>query len=84
MKIFVLFGHRKEKYDGEYAPEALACMDEVGYDENPGYLCDEYDKMKNSGEFAALEIIPIVFSSNVLMNYLYPPKPPIQARIEEK
>ncbi len=35
MKLLVLFGQRKESYDGEHAPEALACWTEYDAEGNP-------------------------------------------------
>jgi hypothetical protein len=35
MKLHVLFGQRKQRYDGEFAPEALDCWDECSIDQNP-------------------------------------------------
>jgi hypothetical protein len=34
MDLFILFGQRKEAYDGEHAPEALLCWTEFDVDEN--------------------------------------------------
>lgn len=44
MILYVLFGQRKESYEGQYAPEVLACWDEFSADENPGgweQACEE-------------------------------------------
>jgi hypothetical protein len=34
MDLHILFGQRKESYDGEHAPEALVCWTEYDVDEN--------------------------------------------------
>ena len=34
MRIHVLFGQRKEDYDGQYAPEALLAWDEYSREDN--------------------------------------------------
>ena len=47
MKIICLFGQRIESYDGEYAPELLAAIDEYSDDENPDFMNDEEDKYNN-------------------------------------
>ena len=44
MDIICLFAQRKCAYEGQYAPELLAAMDEYGNDDNPDYLNDEQDK----------------------------------------
>lgn len=35
MDLHVLFMQRKERYEGQYGPEALVCWDEYCIDENP-------------------------------------------------
>jgi hypothetical protein len=35
MKIHVLFGQRRERYEGEHAPEILCAWDEWSIEENP-------------------------------------------------
>ncbi|SER93935.1 hypothetical protein SAMN04244573_04616 [Azotobacter beijerinckii] len=57
IKLFVLFGQRKCDYSGQYALEALACMDEIGHSDNPDYLEGEYAKHEQSGEFDRLSIV---------------------------
>ena len=61
MKIYVLFGQRKEDYPGQYAPEALDVMDEFGWDENSEYLLDKLDERSKDPEWIGLEIVPIEF-----------------------
>lgn len=34
MKLYIMFGQRKERYEYEYAPEALMVWDEYSIDEN--------------------------------------------------
>ena len=59
MKLFVLIGQRKCRYESEYAPEALAVMDQFGMDDNPDYMDIEYKKYQKSDEFSELAVIPI-------------------------
>jgi hypothetical protein len=35
MKLHILFGQRKEAYEGEHAPEPLLCWSEFEIDDNP-------------------------------------------------
>lgn len=72
MKLFVLFGQRKESYPGEYAPEALACMDECGMDDNPAYLEGEHQKYKDTNEFESLAVIPFEVDGAKVMEILRP------------
>ncbi len=40
MDFLILVGQRKERYEGEYLPEALQVIDANGNDENPDFLID--------------------------------------------
>ncbi|HUW89062.1 MAG TPA: hypothetical protein VMV43_00935, partial [Candidatus Nanopelagicaceae bacterium] len=62
MKIICLFGLRSCRYPGEYAPELLDAIDEIGDDDNPSFLNDREDKCQKSGEFAILKRIDINLS----------------------
>lgn len=79
MKIFVLMGQRKCRFDGEYAPEALACMDEFGDSENPDYLEGERLAAENSGDFDRLSVVTLNVNSDSIMATLYPERSPITA-----
>ena len=59
MKLYVLFAQREESYEGQYAPESLACMDGVGNDENPDYLFDEEEKAHANDEFVGVKVFEI-------------------------
>lgn len=72
MKLFVLFGQRKESYPGEYAPEALACIDECGMDENPAYIEGEHKKHRDSDEFEAIAVITLKVNGAKIMEILRP------------
>lgn len=61
MKLHILFGQRKQSYDGEHAPEALVCWTEYDRDENPdGFdkACEEAEA-KYGPEFSAFRIIDV-------------------------
>lgn len=81
MKIFILMGQRKENYPGEYAPEALACMDEVGQDDNPDYLEGEKAKADASGDFERTEIIALQADSRAIMKILRPAEQVVDASV---
>ncbi len=59
MKLHILFGQRKQSYEGEYAPEVLTCWDEYAVDENPeGYEADIAKMREKYGsEMSAMEVI---------------------------
>ncbi|HBO2935359.1 TPA: hypothetical protein L4R50_000355 [Pseudomonas aeruginosa] len=81
MKLFVLFGQRKCDYPGQYAMEALACMDENGNSDNPDYLEGELAKYKQSREFDRLSIVTLAVSEDSIKRVLYPEQKPIEASV---
>lgn len=72
MDLFVLMGQRTESYPGEYAPEALAVIDEVGDEDNPDYMRDELKKAKDSGDFENTVVIKVTVSGGEVMKLLRP------------
>lgn len=72
MKLHVLYGQRKCRYPGEYALEALACMDDVGNSDNPDYLEGELAKYEASDEFERLRVITLSLSESAVMGALFP------------
>lgn len=72
MTIECLFGQRICRYEGEYAPELLAAMDDVGYDENPDYLHDKEKEYRDSGEFSFLKRISIGVSQKEFDAVFFP------------
>lgn len=81
MKLFVLFGQRKCAYPGQYAMEALACIDENGESENPDYLEGEHAKYEQSGEFDRLSIVPLTVREQDVRRVLYPEQQEIVAAV---
>lgn len=81
MRLFVLFGQRKCDYPGQYALEALACMDEVGQSDNPDYLESEHTRYKDSDEFDRLSIVELSVSERDIRRVLYPEKQAIAASV---
>lgn len=81
MKLFVLFGQRKCDYPGQYALEALSCMDEVGQSDNPDYLEGEHARYEQSKEFERLAIIPLEVSEKDIRSVLYPEDQAIAATV---
>lgn len=81
MKLFVIYAQRKERYAGEYAPEVLAAIDEVGNDENPDYLISEKAKAVATGEFESVVLIPFEVNGAQIMARLRPSQKPLPATI---
>lgn len=71
-KLYILFGHRKERYDGQHSPEALAIMDEYGFEDNPDYLNDVLKEHIASGEFVSCIIVTTEISMDELLKLLHP------------
>lgn len=74
MKLHILFGQRKERYEGEHAPEALVCWDEYSVEEN-GEGFDEAcvaARKSNGGEeaFAAFRVIDVTVDGDKIRDML--------------
>jgi len=82
MRIFVLFGQRECDYPGQYAPEALECIDENGNSDNPDFLVDQKAKYENSGEFDSLAVVQLSLPGEAVDNALYPDLSPVKASVE--
>jgi len=81
MDLFVLIGQRKERYEGEYSPEALAVIDEYGDSENQDYMRDELHKQTQSGDFLALTVLHLNVSDDDVNNALFPAAKVISAKV---
>jgi hypothetical protein len=81
MKLHVLFAQRKCDYPGQYALEALACMDENALSVNPDYMQGEYRKYKQTGEFDRLGVVELSVSEKAVREALYPEQKPIPATV---
>lgn len=82
MKLHILFGHRKEDFPGEYAPEALEVADELTMDVNPTWMAEKVDKAKKDKTFASVVVVPIDIPMNEVMARLYPKSEPIKGTVE--
>ncbi len=83
MKVFVLFGQRECRYPGEFATEALVCMDECGNSENPDYLIEEQEKYEQSGDFDRLAVVCLEVKSSSIEAALYPERIAYPAEVVE-
>ncbi len=59
MEIICLFAQRNCRYDGEYAPELLAAIDEYGDDDNPEFIDEAKEKADKDNSFAFSKIMTI-------------------------
>lgn len=81
MRLYVLFGQRKERFPGEYKPEALAVMDEWGQSDNPEYLELKETEARDSGEFESVAVVAMEVDGAAVEGRLRPAKPVLQAQI---
>lgn len=72
MELLVLIGQRKQRYEGEYALEALAVIDDIGDSDNPDYMSDELTKHTKAEEFDALAVVRLNVSEKAIREVLYP------------
>lgn len=63
MKIYVLFGQRKEDYPEQCAPEALEVMDEFSYNENGEWLHEKQQEHEKNPDLVALRIVEVDLGS---------------------
>ena len=62
MDFLILVGQRKQRYEGEYLPEALEVIDANGNDENPDFLIDKRDEYERTEEFDSLAVVRVTIS----------------------
>ena len=72
MDFLILIGQRKQRYPGEYAPEALEVLDANGNDENPDFLIEKRDEYEASREFDALAVMTVRVPDAAVTAALYP------------
>ena len=71
MKLKVIFGQRIERYEGQYAPEALEIMTEYDYSDNPEWLHNKLKEYTSLEEFYSVEIVDIEIDDKKLNSILY-------------
>lgn len=81
MELLVLIGQRKQRYEGEYALEALAVIDDIGDSDNPDYMRDELTKHTKTAEFDALAVVRLDVNENAVRGVLYPAAKTLQATV---
>ncbi len=81
MIIYVLMGQRKENYPGEYAPEALACMDDEGQSVNPDYLASKKAEADETNDFESTVIVALEANTRAILSLLRPAATVIPAAV---
>lgn len=81
MIIYVLMGQRKENYPGEYAPEALACMDDEGQSINPDYLAGKKAEADETNDFENTVIVALEANTRSILSLLRPAAAVIPAAV---
>lgn len=66
MKIHALFGQRKCRYDGEYAPELLEACDQYTMEETPEWMEEKRTEHAKDSDIKELRMILIEISDVVI------------------
>lgn len=74
MKLHVLFGLRFQDYDGQYAPEALAVIDEFVHNECDVWIGERYHEHFATGDFESLRVVEIDIDRDDL-DMIFKPSP---------
>ena len=80
--LLVVMAQRKERYPGEFAPEALAVITEYGNDETPDYVQDELKKARADSELEAAAIFTITVDRAAIDKVLRPRGLPLKGVIK--
>lgn len=64
--IYGIFGLRKSRYEGEFAPELLDAIDDFSHKGNPEWLAEKLEKHKKDPDIEKVELIRIRFEEKYL------------------
>jgi len=81
MKLHILYAQRNERYPGEYAPEALAVIDENGMSDNPEYMAEKKASAIKTGEFESVVVVTLEVNGVKIMEALRPAASVIPAEV---
>lgn len=81
MKLHIIFGQRKCRYEGEYAPEALDIADEYTMDENPDWLAERLVKHRKDDSFQSVEVLIVRVPDKAIDDLLAPKSPEVDASV---
>ena len=79
MKIICLFAQEKCTYEGEYAPDLRAAIDEYGHSDNPDYINDEEEKLRQDSSIEFWSRIILVVDDKEFDRLFYPPSETLKA-----
>jgi len=79
--VYILFGQRTCRYEGEYAPEVIAAADEFCHEDNPDYLNGEKEKADATKEFDRTIIVKVDLPFDMVVQVVNPQPPTITGTI---
>jgi len=82
MKLYILFGQRECRYDGEFAPEALEVVDEYTMDENPEWFKEKKKEYRSNSFFSSVKEI-VVNVSEAEIDKILNGFPEVKGEIEQ-
>lgn len=82
--VYILFGQRTCRYEGEYAPEVIAAADEFCHEDNPDYLNGEKEKADKTKEFDRTIIVQVDLPFDTVVAVVNPKPPSITGTIQAK
>ena len=82
MMLHILFGHRKESYEGENAPEPLLCWSEFEVDDNPKGFNDAVLRtlQERASDFEVTRLILVHVDGDAILRILRDP-PVIEGKV---
>ena len=83
MKLYVLFGQPKERYEGEFAPEPCLCWSEFEADENPDGFEEACTQARQNKEFQAFVLTTVKVDSDAIRNLMLAPHSLGSAEVEK-
>ena len=83
MILKVIFAQRKCRYEGEYAPEALACITDAHDSDNPDYLETELAEARLDSSFASVKVIDLEVDDDAVEKILGDLHEPLKTEIKQ-
>ena len=79
MKIICLFAQEKCTYEGQYAPDLRAAIDQFSHSDNPDYINDEEEKLRQDSSIEFWRRIILVVDDKEFDRLFYPPSGTLKA-----
>ena len=83
MKIICLFGQRECSYPGQYAPELLDAIDEIGNSDNSDYLDESEKKYADYKEFTIIKRITVSIPDEEFDAAFFPKEIEIKGKVDD-